>query len=101
MSPGVDRGGIRNPPPGVLAAWNTIAECDQQIEAGRDFLVLVLGNRKPPTGLRARLTPYGGPLGEILNYSADLDGGRIVARFEPNSVKLFLTNVLIENGWEA
>ena len=97
MTPGVDRspGG-----PAVDAAYRTIAECQQQIDAGRDFIVLVLGNRKPPTGLKARLTRSEGPLGEILNYQ-DRDGGEIVARFRPVAVRDFLRKKLREAGWDT
>lgn len=101
MTPGIDRGSIQNPPASVVAAWDTIAECDKQIEEGRDFLVLVLGPRKPPTGHRVRLTTVGGPLGEILNYQERDGQGQVVARFDPKKVKAFLSSVLIENGWEA
>lgn len=74
----------------VAAAYGMIANCDTQIADGRDFIMLVLGNRRPPTGLRAKLTPQGGPLGEIMNYQ-EIDGvGQIVARFDPKKVRDFL-----------
>lgn len=99
MSPGVDRGSVRNPPAAVVSAWNTIAECDSQIAEGRSFLVLVLSNRRPPTGEKARLTRNAGPLGEILCYHPDRS--ELVARFDPVAVRRFLQGKLREAGWEA
>lgn len=100
MTPGVDRGSVRNPPAGVVAAWNTIAECQSQIDQGRDFIVLVLTHRQPPRGEKARLTRTEGPLGEILNWT-EREGGTIVARFRPVAVRNFLRRKLEEQGWEA
>lgn len=96
----IGRFDMNNPPPGVVSAWNTIAECQTQIDAGRDFIVLVLGNRQPPTGEKARLTRREGPLGEILNWTEN-DGGSIVARFRPVAVRNFLKKKLAAEGWEA
>lgn len=96
MTPGVDRspGG-----PAVDAAYRTIAECQQQIDAGRDFIVLVLANRQAPTGEKARLTRSEGPLGEILCYHPDRL--EIVARFKPVAVRTFLRKKLREAGWDT
>lgn len=89
----------RHRPDAVVAAYNTIAECTTQIDAGRDFIVLVLSDRSAPRGEKARLTKRSGPLGEILCYH---DGRReLVARFRPRAVRLFLKTRLREAGWDA
>lgn len=83
----------------VDRAYATIAECTSQIDQGRDFIVLVLSHRQPPTGEKARLTTSGGPLGEILCYHPDRL--EIVARFKPVAVRKFLRKLLDDNGWDT
>lgn len=89
----------RDLPAAVDAAYRTISECTAQIDEGRDFIVLVLSNRNPPTAVNARLTPGGGPTGEILVYHDDRR--EIVARFRPHAVRRWLQKRLREAGWEA
>lgn len=98
MTPGVDWHEARERGAGVDAAYSTIAECTKQIEAGRDFIVLVLSGRQAPTGEKARLTRREGPLGEILVYHPDRL--ELVARFRPVAVREFLRKKLREAGWE-
>jgi hypothetical protein len=99
MTPVGDFIGDQRRTAGVDAAYRTIAECTTQIDAGRDFIVLVLSHRQAPTGEKARLTTSGGPLGEILCYHPDRL--EIVARFKPVAVRKFLRKLLDDNGWDT
>lgn len=74
----------------IRAAVKMIADCDKQIAEGRESIMVVLGNRRPPTGLRVRLAPQGGPLGEVMNYQEVEGSGEIVARFDPKRIRNFL-----------
>lgn len=83
----------------VNAAYGVIAECTQQIDQGRDFIVLVLSGRTPPTGEKVRLTKTEGPLGEILVHHVERQ--ETVARFKPVAVRTFLRKKLAEAGWDV
>jgi hypothetical protein len=80
--------------PGVAAVKVMIDKCDEQLAAGRDFVVLVIGERTVH-GERIRLTPVGGPLGEVMCVNVDK---QVVARFPASKVAKFLRKAASDVG---